>query len=150
MYFVYRTRRFKPEDLTSGMQMVAESIREPYKPELFMNAYYTFPPGSVIVEDVRGNTIGVVVAIPTPEYALRILVLVVRSQWRRRGIGYHLMGLMNYACFQYGLRKITLEVRVDNFMAQRFYERLGFLRKGLIKNYYTDKSDGYIYEKILY
>ncbi|MGA9172597.1 MAG: ribosomal protein S18-alanine N-acetyltransferase [Thermoactinomyces sp.] len=37
--------------------------------------------------------------------------------------------------------KMTLEVRVSNIVAQSLYEKLGFTRAGLRKEYYTDNKE---------
>lgn len=147
---MYRIRKFRLDDLEKVMALTASAINEPYKPELFTNAFYGFPNGFLVVEDAGRNIIGTVVAIQTTGLALRVLILVVHSAWRGRGIGTQMVEMLKHVCFTHGLRKITLEVRIDNIRAMEFYRKLGFIRTGLIQNYYTDGSNGYVYEKMLY
>ncbi len=40
-----------------------------------------------------------------------------------------------------GATKMTLEVRVSNFTAQKLYERLGFVPRGRRKGYYSDTGE---------
>ena len=40
--------------------------------------------------------------------------------------------------YEQGIRTVHLEVRVGNSVAVRLYERLGFVKDGIRKGYYTD------------
>ncbi|HEY6237956.1 MAG TPA: GNAT family N-acetyltransferase, partial [Thermoplasmata archaeon] len=44
---------------------------------------------------------------------------------------------------QRGLHKVTLEVRVSNATAIRFYTRYGFSVTDLLRGYYSDGENGY-------
>ena len=145
---VYRTRRFEPADLERVMLLVTGAINEPYKPELFMSLGNMFPEGFLVVEDDMGRLAASMLAVPTPEYKLRIIVLAVDPAHRRRGVASHLLNMLRPICLRNGLRGITLEVRTDNLGARAFYERHGFVKTGVINNYYADGSDGYIYERM--
>ena len=39
------------------------------------------------------------------------------------------------------LRRVTLEVRVSNHVAQNLYKKYGFTERGLRKGYYTDNRE---------
>lgn len=148
---MYRVRRFKPEDLDIVMDIVSRSINEHYKPELFIKSFESFPEGFLVVLDSNKNKIiGVVVSIPTHDNALRILILAIDMAYRRRRIGTQLLNILKRLCITHNFKKITLEVRVDNLPAIEFYKRNGFIVKGVIPNYYTDGSSGYLMEKTLY
>lgn len=45
-------------------------------------------------------------------------------------------------CAAKGVHLVSLEVRVSNRSAQRFYEKLGFVPVSIISQYYSDKEDG--------
>ena len=40
--------------------------------------------------------------------------------------------------YEQGIRTVHLEVRAGNYVAVRLYERLGFVKDGIRKGYYTD------------
>ena len=62
----------------------------------------------------------------------------VRRDRQKEGIGHFLMdGLIRLAAEQ-GVHILHLEVRSGNDTAIRLYERLGFGRDGIRKNYYTN------------
>lgn len=41
----------------------------------------------------------------------------------------------------HGMRNLSLEVRKSNTVAQRMYEKFGFVRAGIRKKYYTDDGE---------
>lgn len=65
----------------------------------------------------------------------------VLAEFRGQGIGRCLLTtLMEYARLQ-GATCMTLEVRRSNSAAQRLYGRLGFVARGLRRQYYTDTAE---------
>jgi len=62
----------------------------------------------------------------------------VAPPFRRRGIGAALLGRVLKEGRALGARTALLEVRASNAAAQALYSRLGFVRVGLRKAYYTD------------
>lgn len=65
----------------------------------------------------------------------------VESAFRGRGFGEAMMnGLMERARAQ-GCRRMTLEVRRGNLVAQNLYRKLGFSQLGIRKGYYTDTHE---------
>lgn len=55
----------------------------------------------------------------------------VLPRFRGQGIGRRLLEACIARCWENGLTRIELEVRVDNGIAVRLYERLGFKREGV-------------------
>lgn len=64
--------------------------------------------------------------------------LAVDPDWRHQGVGSRLL----LALFDFGykmeLQGMSLEVRVSNDRAQSLYEKFGFAKVGVRKNYYTE------------
>ena len=79
---------------------------------------------------------------------IHIANLAVHPKERRRGIGESLVQyLINRS---EGFRWIALEVRESNRGARKLYEKLGFHRKGIRRNYYTNEiEDAVIMQKDL-
>lgn len=67
--------------------------------------------------------------------------IAVRSGYRGRRLGERLLTQMQAAAVFLGAERMTLEVRVTNYIAQRLYAKLGFIPAGLRKNYYTDNGE---------
>jgi len=76
-----------------------------------------------------------------------ILSIVVKQNYKREGIA---TTLLEYIFNLDNVSKIMLEVRKSNIVAQSLYEKLGFKKIHIRKNYYLDNhEDAYIYEKII-
>lgn len=60
-----------------------------------------------------------------------------------RGIklGETLLRTMAAHCMANGVRRMTLEVRVSNTVAQHLYQKLNFVSVGVRKGYYTDNNE---------
>ncbi len=70
-----------------------------------------------------------------------ITAVAVREGYRGQGLGELLLiGAVELSMAR-GSRVATLEVRVSNHVAQRLYEKYGFLRAGIRKGYYTDDRE---------
>jgi ribosomal-protein-alanine N-acetyltransferase len=67
--------------------------------------------------------------------------LAVHPAWRRRGIGRSLLEAIISEARGLGLRRVTLEVRKSNQVAQRLYESLGFVAQAVRKGYYSDDGE---------
>jgi ribosomal-protein-alanine N-acetyltransferase len=64
--------------------------------------------------------------------------LAVLPELRQRGLGLQLLGAVVKHAADLGAVELTLEVRESNTPALRLYERAGFSRAGIRKNYYTN------------
>ena len=60
---------------------------------------------------------------------------------RRQGLGGELLDWQLRAASTAGLRRLSLEVRVDNAHAQRFYRGQGFRVEGRLRRYYAGRDD---------
>lgn len=67
-----------------------------------------------------------------------VLNVAVRGDRQREGIGSFLMESLLRLAVGQGCTTVHLEVRESNHTALRLYERLGFLRDGIRKGYYSD------------
>lgn len=78
-----------------------------------------------------------------------VMNVAVRSAYRRTGAGERLMRALIQAAADGGAKFMELECRAGNEPAKRLYHKLGFLRVGCRKGYYTDTGeDAYVYAKI--
>ena len=67
--------------------------------------------------------------------------IAVDERYRRRGTGYALVRELITYGKKYGLCFITLEVRESNVPAMSLYEKLGFIKVGERKEYYSDPTE---------
>jgi len=77
--------------------------------------------------------------------------IAVHPDYRGRCLGKTLLKVLMEEAAYLGADRITLEVRASNWIAQRLYERMGFVCAGIRKGYYSDnQEDAYIMWKHLY
>ena len=138
---MYLVRNFKPSDLDEVMEIADESLTERYFPQLFMDIYEAWPRGFLVAEfhKILGFIAGSKIANEA-----RILMLAVRKEYRRRGIGSALLKKFMAVCKSEGLVSIRLEVRTSNIDAIEFYKRFGFHIISFIPNYYTNGDAAYV------
>ncbi len=77
-----------------------------------------------------------------------VIELGVIQEMRKRGIGFKLLTYLQHYCAQNEIRKIFLDVAENNFAAVRLYEKAGFEKIRIRKNYYMLDGcaiDGYVY-----
>ena len=67
--------------------------------------------------------------------------IAVEKDFRHCGIGTTLAKRIIEDSVDKGLKFLSLEVRESNVVATRFYERLGFVRQGERKNFYSNPTE---------
>ncbi|MGB6243012.1 MAG: tRNA (adenosine(37)-N6)-threonylcarbamoyltransferase complex dimerization subunit type 1 TsaB [Castellaniella sp.] len=82
-----------------------------------------------------GAMLGFALLMDTPDMA-HLLVIGVRPEAQRQGVGAELLRYCSAHCRQAGLPALTLEVRPSNTQAIEFYHRHGFHQLGLRRGYY--------------
>lgn len=79
---------------------------------------------------------------------IQIMQMAVDPAWRRQGVGEALIYHTREKARDKAL-KLTLEVRIDNIGAIKLYEKTGFFRVGLRKNYYDGMVDGLLMDSLV-
>lgn len=67
-----------------------------------------------------------------------LLNIAVSPEYRRNGVAQQLFSAFETALGELGVTALYLEVRESNHAAISLYEKLGFVRNGLRKNYYRN------------
>ena len=82
-----------------------------------------------------------------------IVLLAVDRSVRRKGIGRSIIEWLERLAKVAGIERVSLEVRLNNLVAQRFYHSLGFYEIGQLSNYYRGLNGkcehGLRFEKVL-
>jgi ribosomal-protein-alanine N-acetyltransferase len=77
-----------------------------------------------------------------------VQTIAVMASQQRQGVGTRLLRLLIDEAERRGTRTLALEVRADNAVAQRLYERFGFARVGLRRRYYQPSgTDAVVMER---
>lgn len=67
--------------------------------------------------------------------------IAVEDSYRRQGVATKMLRELECLCEDNGVNKLLLDVRESNEGACRFYEKQGFVRDGVRKNYYSDPAE---------
>jgi [ribosomal protein S18]-alanine N-acetyltransferase len=137
-----RLRCFQPTDLPRVYELACTSLSENYNPTLFIDLYSYWPEGFMVAEE-EGTVIGFIFGILLSRVDARILMLAVDQRRRARGLGTSLYREFQMQCAAKGIRVISLEVRVSNQGAIKFYEKMGFQLSGRVAKYYSNGEDAF-------
>lgn len=136
-------REFEPRDLEPIAAIVEEALHERYEPALYLSLSEPWPDGFLVAADGSGRPAGFLLGVSQVEGEGRVLMFAVHRNWRSQGVGALLMDEFLVRSRSRGLRRATLEVRVSNTSAIRFYTRYGFSVVDLLRSYYSDGENGY-------
>jgi ribosomal-protein-alanine N-acetyltransferase len=141
-------RNFKKEDLEQVDSLISNEFARNYNSDFYLSISSRWPEGFIVAQDKIGIMGMCAVVISAPKTA-RILLMVIRPDYRNRGIGAQLLSEIVKRCYQLDLKALTLEVRISNKGGIRFYQKHGFAAKTIISNYYEDGEAGYLMRKVL-
>lgn len=104
----------------------------------------------LVVSDGRHDFFGsVVVFFRKRSRRARVYSLATRPESRGLGVGAALLQAAAATARRRGCSALRLEVRPDNGVAIRLYERAGFRCIGCYRDYYEDGADAWRYEQAL-
>jgi ribosomal-protein-alanine N-acetyltransferase len=126
-------------DLDEVMAIERTSFRHPWSSRFFLEELQVACARSVLAE-INGKIVGYVLFWLLPE-EVDIHNIAVHTAFRRQGIGHVLLQQVAEQARSRNSSRITLEVRVSNLPAQKLYQSLGFVSKGLRKGYYSDDGE---------
>ena len=136
-------RRFRPSDIPFVSSIVGEALHEHYDPSLYESLSAPWPDGFLIAADPNDAPLGFLLGVSQRESEARVLMFAVDRHYRERGVGSLLMDTFLDRCRRDMFRAVTLEVRVSNATAIRFYTRYRFSVLELLRGYYSDGENGY-------
>ncbi|MEM2259006.1 MAG: ribosomal protein S18-alanine N-acetyltransferase [Candidatus Thermoplasmatota archaeon] len=129
-------RKCTEEDLKEVWEIENLSFRYPYPPYFF----YEYLNKLFFVAEENGKVVGYIIG---DDERKMIVSIAVHPDYRFKGYGKKLMEHV----FKFMKGEILLQVRKSNEGAIKFYEKMGFKKKGEIRRYYFDGEDAYIMVK---
>lgn len=131
------------DDLEEVYAIEAKSYPQPWTLNIFRGELSKPDNRIYLVARLAGKIVGYGGMMITDSEG-HITNLAVDLPYRRKGIGTLLtLRLIEMAVLK-GLHWLTLEVRESNQKAQKLYERFGFRKVGMRKNYYSDGENAVI------
>lgn len=126
-------------DLTPLVEILAEpEVAEwwvGYTPERVQREFVDDPSSRII--EVEGRCAGAMFVLRStdPEYPTTVMHVFLSTAFRGRRIGEEALALAIREEFRHGVSRVTLDPNVHNEAAIRSYERLGFRRIGVLRDY---------------
>ncbi|OIR15179.1 MAG: hypothetical protein BEU04_02325 [Marine Group III euryarchaeote CG-Bathy1] len=139
---------FQPEMLDDVIAFLDKNITERYSPQIFSKIHNLWPEGFIIGtinNEIKSLICG---AIVSHSKKLRILLVVVSSEYRLQGYGKQLMDDLSKVARSKDCKRVSLEVRNES-RAIAFYTKLHFSKVDYIPCYYQDGTDAIVMEKEL-
>lgn len=126
-------------DIKNIIEIEKFSFTTPWSEVSFLNEIHNTNSISKVAV-FENNVVGYICTRFIPNEA-HILNLAVHHDFRRRGIATTLMNSVISELKEKVCRFLSLEVRVSNLIAIKFYERAGFKIVGFRRNYYVSPNE---------
>ncbi|MDE5867417.1 MAG: ribosomal protein S18-alanine N-acetyltransferase [Anaeroplasmataceae bacterium] len=139
-------RRYKKEDIDKIVS-IEESVLHSTLGEDFYTLDLTNNLARHYVWEDQGNILGFI-STTFDGIASEILNFGVALEYQHQGIGTKILDGMLEELLALGVESVILEVRSSNTNAQRFYQKFGFKEIRVRKNYYNNKEDALVYQKL--
>ncbi|AZN43976.1 ribosomal-protein-alanine N-acetyltransferase [Paenibacillus albus] len=128
------------DDVPTIVAIEKESFTSPWTEEAFVNELTNNHFARYMVMDYEGDVIGYGGMWTIMDEA-HVTNVAVREQYRGLGLGTKLMVELQRTAVMFGAKRMTLEVRVSNMVAQHLYKKLGFEPSGVRPGYYSDNME---------
>jgi len=135
-------RDYNVKDFKDILEIDREAF-SPRNPVYDVYVYVTFG-SDLLVADIGGKVVGYIAIMSINEDEAKIISFAVKKEFRGMGIGKRLLASAIERCKAKGKKRILLEVRVSNVVAQNLYKKMGFEIIDEIPNYYHDGENAYV------
>ncbi len=142
-------RTLEEKDLEQVLAIEQSVFTSPWPMREFLYELHENPFSNLIVMEEEGTIVGYCDYWILYEQA-QIADIAVMTTYQRKGFAQQLMDYVVRMVEEQGCENISLEVRVSNTKAIRFYEKNGFITVNTRKDYYPDThEDAYLMVKPL-
>jgi ribosomal-protein-alanine N-acetyltransferase len=149
----YLLRPFRPDDLSSVVEINRVCLPENYSAYFFMEVYKSCPEAFIVAER-ENHVVGYIMCRLEFGFSdLRrfrmvrkghVVSVAVMPDFRRRGIGRELVVSAMKALELHGGEECFLEVRTANEEAVKLYKDMGFDTVRTVSHYYHDGADAFL------
>ena len=129
----------KRSDLDAIMTIEKASFSSPWSERFFLQEL-NVPCARSLLAMMGEKPIGYIIYWLLPG-EVDIHNLAVHPAFRRRGVGRSLLQAVVSEAKHRGSTRVMLEVRKSNDVAQRLYQSLGFVERGVRAGYYSDTGE---------
>ncbi|WP_348636158.1 ribosomal protein S18-alanine N-acetyltransferase [Lactobacillus sp. ESL0703] len=135
--------RAKPDDISNMLLLETQAYngRMPWNAEVFQSELAKSNLLYLVV--YQSSTLVAYAGVRINQLEAHITNITVAPNWQGQGLGTQLMQIMIELVQEWGCECVSLEVRVDNLIAQKLYRQLGFSPTFIRPNYYQEtQTDG--------
>jgi [ribosomal protein S18]-alanine N-acetyltransferase len=136
----FQIRRMNLQDIDQVLQVEKRSFTAPWSRQAFMTELIDNHLARYVVAEYNGRIVGYAGVWMIIDEG-HVTNIAVDPDFRGKHLGEKLLRTLISICLAQGGKKMTLEVRVTNHVAQKLYEKYGFERVGVRKGYYTDNRE---------
>ena len=140
-------REFKRPDLKRVLEIESSSFDDPYPANVLVDLYNLG--AGFLVAQQDNIIVGYIIFWIRFEDEGHIISIAVDQKYHRRKIGSHLVETALEIFKKYNVKNIHLEVRKGNRKARKFYQKLGFVEKTHLIDYYEDGEDAVVMGKLM-
>ncbi|WP_100406131.1 ribosomal protein S18-alanine N-acetyltransferase [Bacillus solitudinis] len=133
-------RLMTDEDIDQIVRVEMDSFTMPWTASVFENELINNKYAHYLVYDYNGEIIGYCGLWVVMDEA-QVTNIAIHSDYRGHKRGERLLSYAKSFVALMGVKRLSLEVRVSNVVAQGLYRKLGFQEGGIRKNYYADNSE---------
>ncbi|MFW6038155.1 MAG: ribosomal protein S18-alanine N-acetyltransferase [Candidatus Saliniplasma sp.] len=135
-----KIRKCKRKDIPMVLTIEKKSFEYPYSDRIF---YSFLNSDKFLVAEHKKKVVGYIMAAVRRDEGV-IISIAVHPDFRRQGIG---KMLMKDVIALLDTDKVSLTLREYNISALRFYSKLGFKIKGMLKEYYENGDNAIIMKR---
>lgn len=140
-------RLIEPDDISQVITIEHSSFKDPYPADIITFLYEKHR-DTFFVAEQGGIILGYIAGITSWREG-HIVSLAILPTWRKKGIASQLVEELYQIFKRYGKKRVKLEVRISNKAAIALYEKLGFVKQKIVKNYYQDGEDAVMMKRWL-
>ncbi len=133
-------RKMTTSDIVRIGELERECFTTPWTEEAFYNELVHNHFANYLVMVWRDTIIGYA-GLWTILDEAHVTNIAIGAAYRGRKLGERLLTDLMSLAIARGMKRITLEVRVSNTIAQRLYEKFGFYPEGVRQRYYSDNHE---------
>ena len=142
-------RLMEIDDLKKVLEIEKQSFSVPWNYDIFFSELTRNRYARYFVLEKDKEIIGYL-GFWHKEASFHITNIAITEKFRRKGYGKKLLNFIEKIATTYRIKKISLEVRRSNCIAQDMYRKYGYKVIRVLKNYYQEeKEDALVVEKKL-
>lgn len=133
-------RKMEITDIHGVVNVEISSFQSPWPEDIFYQEFANNQHAHYFVMELDGSIIGYAGLWIVLDDA-QITNIAVMPNFRGYKFGEKLFGFIANQAMNLGVKRLSLEVRESNIIAQKMYRKFGLVPGGIRKNYYSDDQE---------